>query len=329
MDRRRRSLAGIFVIVGLLCLGGLTRQTRAAQADVPYLTGRVVDLADIIDADIRGRIAEQLREHERTTTNQIVVLTVPSLESTDVETYADTVFKAWKLGAKGRDNGVLFVIAPKDRKMRIEVGYGLEGTLTDATCGRIIRDVITPRFRDEQYGPGIEAGVTAAIGVLTGQGALPEPSTDGASTSTPADLEHGIEGPWYVKVLLGAFVFGIIGLFTVVGLMTPGVGWFLYVFLIPFWAVFPMVVIGAKPALALLAVYVIGFPITKLRLKRMPWYGRVASDLRTKGSSSIGGFTITSSGSSSSGGWSSFGGGGGGFSGGGGCSGGGGASGSW
>jgi uncharacterized protein len=119
------------------------------------------------------------------------------------------------------------------------------------------------------------------------------------------------------------FAFTIIGMFTVIGVMTPGAGWFLYVFLIPFWAMFPMFIIGPTPALGLLATYLIGFPIAKLSVRNKPWYLKAAQDLKTKGSANIGGFVTLTGGAS---GFSSSGGG---FSGGGGSSGGGGASGSW
>src|SRR6185295_20327479 len=132
--------------------------------------------------------------------------------------------------------------------------------------------------------------------------------------------------PWPMRILLGAFIFGIIGLFTFLGVMTPGMGWFLYFFLIPFWAMFPIIVLGVKGALILLGIYVVGFPIAKLIVSRQPWYLKAAHDMKTKGSTTIGGMVVSSGGSSSSGGFSS---GGGGFSGGGGSSGGGGASGSW
>ena len=108
--------------------------------------------------------------------------------------------------------------------------------------------------------------------------------------------------------------------------MTPGMGWFLYFFLIPFWAMFPIIVLGVKGALVLLGIYVVGFPIAKLIVSRQEWYLKAAKDMKTKGTTTIGGMVVTSGGSSSSGGFSS---GGGGFSGGGGSSGGGGASGSW
>jgi uncharacterized protein len=131
--------------------------------------------------------------------------------------------------------------------------------------------------------------------------------------------------PWPVRILLACFIFGIIGLFTFFGIVTPGAGWFLYFFLIPFWAMFPIVILGVRGALALLIVYLAGFPIAKLALSRTDWYAKARREIKAKGSTTIGGFTV---GSGSSGGWSS-GSSGGGFSGGGGSSGGGGASGSW
>jgi len=128
--------------------------------------------------------------------------------------------------------------------------------------------------------------------------------------------------PWPQRILFSLFVFTIIGLFTVIGIVTPGVGWFLYVFLIPFWSMFPLMLIGPTPTLVLVAAYLIGYPVAKLRLAHTAWYRKAAIDLKTKGTATLGGFAVVSSGG---GGFSS----GGGFSGGGGSSGGGGASGSW
>ena len=114
-------------------------------------------------------------------------------------------------------------------------------------------------------------------------------------------------------------------MFTVMGILTPGIGWFLYLFLIPFWAIFPMVVVGSTGALYLLGTYLVGFPIVKLIVSRQPWYAKAKRDLKTKGRARIGGFTLNSGSSS----WSSGSSYDGGFSGGGGSSGGGGASGTW
>jgi uncharacterized protein len=133
--------------------------------------------------------------------------------------------------------------------------------------------------------------------------------------------------PLHEKVLMGAFIFGIMGLFTFIGIITPGVGWFLYFFLVPFWAMFPVMIFGSGTTFYILITYLIGFPVAKLLVSRSGRYRQAMEDLKKKGHASIGGFSVGRGGGWSSGGsWSS---GGGGFSGGGGSSGGGGASGSW
>jgi uncharacterized protein len=309
------------VLGGAFILASLT----AAATDVPFLTGRVTDNADILSASMRESLTERIKAHEDRTGNQIAVLTVPSLEGESIEEYAEAVFKEWKLGQKGKDNGILIIVAPQDHRMRIEVGYGLEGTLPDSLAGSIIRNAMTPRFKTGDYDDGIEAGVSAVITVLE-NGKAPE--FDSASGNKPkTSFLSGIEEPdlpLTERILFGAFIFGIIGLFTVIGVMTPGVGWFLYFFLIPFWAMFPIIVVGTSGALTLLVIYLIVYPVAKLLLRNSNWYQKAATDLRTKGQASIGGFSITSGGS-----WSSGSSGSSGFSGGGGSSGGGGASGSW
>src|SRR5262249_40346780 len=139
--------------------------------DVPYLTGRVVDNAEILKPAIRERVAALAKGHEDKTTDQIAVLTIPTLGGESVEEFATRVFEAWKLGQKGKDNGVLVVVAPQDRKMRIEVGYGLEGTLPDVVASRIIRNVMTPAFKSGDFDRGIEDGVAAIVAQLEGQSA--------------------------------------------------------------------------------------------------------------------------------------------------------------
>jgi len=298
-------------------------------ADIPYLTGRVNDNARIMSEATRNSLSEKLKEHEVRTTNQVVILTVPSLENESIEDYAYKVFNDWKLGQKDKDNGILFVVVPDERRMRIEVGYGLEGTLPDILAGRIIQNIIAPRFREGDYDTGITEGVNAVITIL--EGADPAivdglAETSGSpETSNFADLESP-DMPLGMRILLGAFIFGIIGLFTILGILTPGFGWFMYLFLIPFWAMFPVVIVGTKGALVCFFTYLIVYPAAKLYLKHTPWYEKAQADLKTKGKASIGGFTFTSGGSGGSG---SSGSSGGGFSGGGGSSGGGGASGSW
>ncbi len=313
----------------LLLVASCTLAVAARATDVPYLTGRVVDNAEIITPATRTAIDELLKKHEAATTDQIAVLTTRSLGDDSIEQYAQAVFGAWKLGQKGKDNGVLVIVAPTEHKMRIEVGYGLEGTLPDVIASRIIRDIMTPAFKAGDYDNGIEHGVAAIVAQLEGRG-----DALGLASAQPAAAPHAVmhlsgpsnsDMPWPMRILMGCFVFTIIGLFTVVGVMTPGMGWFLYVFLIPFWAMFPLFIIGEYPTLAVLATYVIGFPIAKLIVGRQPWYAKAAADLKRTGHATVGGMVISSGGSSGS----FSGGGGGGFSGGGGSSGGGGASGGW
>ena len=272
----------------------------APAADVPFLTGRVVDNAEILKSATRESISARLKAHEQATTNQIAVLTIPTIGDESIEEFAVKVFESWKLGQKGKDNGVLLVVAPKDRKLRIEVGYGLEGTLTDAVASRIIRNVITPQFKAGDFDKGIAEGVDAIIATLEGKpaGANAAPAASEASS----EFLH-FSGPplgWPERILLGGFIFGILGLFTFVGVMTPGMGWFLYVFLIPFWSMFPIMIVGTRGALTLLGIYVVGYPIAKLIIGRTDWYAKAAQDLKSKGTASVGGFTFSSGASSGS-----------------------------
>lgn len=317
----KRALAAVLLP---FCL--LAPASAGAQVDVPYLSGRIVDQAAILSAAARDRIAAMLKAHEDATGNQIAVLTVATLEGESVEDYSVRVFEDWKLGQPDRDNGVLVLVVPRDRRMRIEVGYGLEGALTDAAASRVIRDLMTPRFREGNFDVGIEAGVTGVIQILEGR----QPTDPESDWAAPAQSAAGFhveapDMPVAERILIGLFVFGIIGLFTFIGLVTPGgMGWFLYVFLIPFWSMFPMALFGSSAALGIVGAYGIGYPLLKLLIMRMPWYRKAREDIKAKGFANIGGMTIRPGGGSS-GGFSS----GGGFSGGGGRSGGGGSSGSW
>ncbi len=309
-------------------LFALPLAAHAQRADVPYLSGYVVDHAEIIKADTRRRLAELLRAHEQKTTNQVAVLTVPTIHGESVEEYAVRVFEQWKLGRKGKDNGVLIVVVPQDRRMRIEVGYGLEGTLTDAAASRIIRDVMTPRFRQGDYDGGIAQGVAAVLAQLEGRTAAAGADSRPQGQARQSEFFKPPSMPLHEKILTGAFIFGIIGLFTFLGIVTPGMGWFLYFFLIPFWAMFPVMIFGSGVTFYILIAYLIGFPIAKLLVSRTEAYRKAMEDLKKKGHATIGGFTVGRGGGWSSGG-GSWGSGGGGFSGGGGSSGGGGASGRW
>lgn len=140
----------------------------AAQS-FPELTGRVVDQANILPPPSEAKLSKMLEVHERETSNQVVVVTVPDLQGQTIEDYGVALGRHWGIGSEDRDNGVLLIVAPDDRKVRIEVGYGLEGALTDATAHRIIQKEILPRFRDGAMGEGIEAGTLAILQSIEGE----------------------------------------------------------------------------------------------------------------------------------------------------------------
>jgi uncharacterized protein len=135
--------------------------------DFPALTGRIVDQANIIPAETRSTIEPKLVDLEAKSGIQFVVATVATLEGQEIEPYANELFRSWKLGEKTKNNGVLLLVAPKERRVRIEVGYGLEGTLTDALSKIIITNAITPRFKTGDFGGGILRGIDDVITVLT------------------------------------------------------------------------------------------------------------------------------------------------------------------
>src|SRR6478609_4544842 len=139
----------------------------AVALTFPALTGRIVDQANVIPAETRSTIEPKLADLEAKSGIQLVVATVNSLEGQEIEPYANALFRQWKLGEKAKNNGVLLLVAPKERRVRIEVGYGLEGTLTDALGKVIITNAITPQFKAGDFGAGISRGVDDIITVLT------------------------------------------------------------------------------------------------------------------------------------------------------------------
>jgi uncharacterized protein len=149
----------------------------AHALDVPPLADRRVhDSANVLSPQLEAQLDEQLKAYEGATGHQLAVLIVPSLEGEAIEDYTIRVVESWQLGKKGKDDGVLLFVAVQDRKIRIEVGYGLEGELTDALTGRIIRDVMAPAFRQGDLGFGISRAVSAISAATGGSGEpLPPP----------------------------------------------------------------------------------------------------------------------------------------------------------
>ena len=179
----------------------LSLSTIAFALDVPPLTGRIVDLVHLLPSDETASLSAELAEHERRTGNQIAVLTLPSLEGESLEEFSHRVSTTWKLGRKGTDNGVLLLVVPGERRIRIEVGYGLEGTLTDAKSSQIIRREIVPRFKSGDFPGGIAAGLKAIMGTIEGTYALPAETGD----------KSGQNSPWesvLIAIVIGALVGG-------------------------------------------------------------------------------------------------------------------------
>jgi uncharacterized protein len=175
----------------------LAAAALAAEPVFPALTGRVVDDAGILSANTRSRLDASLAAHEQQTGQQLVVVTLKSLQGYAIEDFGYQLGRRWGIGQKGRDNGALLIVAPHERKVRIEVGYGLEGTLTDAQSRIIIEQVILPQFRRGDFNAGVSDGAAAILRVLGGA------PLDGAVTHgrTVANAPP----PWVFFVFLALF----------------------------------------------------------------------------------------------------------------------------
>ncbi|RFB78431.1 TPM domain-containing protein [Methylovirgula sp. 4M-Z18] len=149
-----------------LCFVVFTGVALAATS-FPTLTGRVVDNAHILDASTQAQLTSKLKDLEDKSGIQLVVATVPSLQGQDIAPFANDLFRTWKLGEARQNNGVLLLVAPSERKVRIEVGYGLEGTLTDALSSVIIANAIVPNFKSGDFAGGVSRGIDEIIAVLT------------------------------------------------------------------------------------------------------------------------------------------------------------------
>lgn len=169
----------------------------AAALDIPKLQARVTDLAGLLAPEQASALEAKLKNLEETDSTQIAVLIIPSLEGEALEDYSERVATAWRLGQKGRDNGALLLLAMKERRVRIEVGYGLEPKLTDALSRRIIQNELGPRFREHAYYEGIDAAVTAMIQVVRGSY---QPSSAPSRTSSRGG-SSGRSFEWLVFLL--------------------------------------------------------------------------------------------------------------------------------
>ncbi|MFB3132547.1 MAG: YgcG family protein, partial [Rhodothermales bacterium] len=191
------SLLFRIILIGLLW-GSLAARV-SAQETVSALTDRITDQADLLSAQTEQTLTTLLAAHEEATTNQVVVLTVPSLQGIPIENFALQVAEATGLGTAEKDNGVLLVVAVEDRKVRIEVGYGLEGVLPDVIASRIIREQIVPHFRDGAYERGIELGVLAVLKRLESQAEPADAPSDVVveETAPVAETSPSFQFEWW------------------------------------------------------------------------------------------------------------------------------------
>ena len=287
------------MIFGLSLVLMLTIVGTLMALDVPALKGHVNDYATMLSPTSQRQLEAVLTEFEHKESTQIVVLTIDSLKGDSLEDFSIRVADAWKIGQADADNGAILLIAKNDRKIRIEVGYGLEGSLTDLMAGRIIRDVIAPRFKMGRFDQGITEGVAAMVGVVRGEF---------SSATLPKRPQHSQKGGAL------AAVFGIFFLINVLGRTNRALGATAGAILFPiagtlFFGLGPLLVLGLIP---------VGLVVGLL----LSLFGGVPSHV--VGRSHLGGGYWGGGGFGGGGGFSS-----GGFSGGGGGFGGGGASGGW
>lgn len=293
------------IVLAALVLGFMP--TVASALEVPALSGRVNDYAGIISPEAEARIEQTLAALERDKGAQVAVLTIDSLDGESLEEYSLRVAETWKLGRAEQDDGALLFIAKNDRKMRLEVGYGLEPYLSDVMSRRILDQILRPSFRAGDFDGGIERAVGAIDGLIRGTSTLPAPEPNPFEGDLPTRM-FGLL--WFLFLM--PFVLVVLG--------TNPFQWFLYLFLIPFVFVGGLTLVGPNASPVFVATWLIGAPIVwsffgRRRKKQKP-------GARRRGAGWSGGS------------WSSGGGGfsssrGGGFSGGGGSFGGGGSSSSW
>ncbi len=297
----------LFVAVIVLTEPFITAKPSAAL-EVPPLHGRVNDLAGILSPTDTSNLEQKLAAIETETTNQIGILIIPSLNGDSLEEFSIRVARTWALGQKDRNNGVLIFMSVQDRAVRIEVGYGLEGALTDAQSSYIIRNIMVPAFRQQQYAEGFSRAVDAIAAAIAGEFK--------AEPQTPNEGPRFDPGIAIFLSILFLTLFTIVRSFQplVSGLVGAGLG-----FLNALWLFHP----------ASLPIYFL-FSLIGFIFAIVFYYMNASSFVSHRGR----GPTFWSGGSRGIGGWGGlggggFGGGGGGFSGGGGSFGGGGASGRW
>ncbi|MGB3549128.1 MAG: TPM domain-containing protein [Candidatus Binatus sp.] len=185
----------------LILLLILASPALASEPKFPPLTGRVVDDAGVLSVSTQSELTGMLAAHERATGEQVVVVTLPSLQGYTIEDFGYQLGRHWGIGQKAKNNGVLLIVAPKEHKVRIEVGYGLEGTLTDATSRTIIESDILPSFKRGDFNAGVLAGTTSILKVLGGNESV-QPSAD---SNAPIDA-NDLVPDWFILLALAVWI---------------------------------------------------------------------------------------------------------------------------
>ena len=263
-----------------------------ALVAVPQLTGRVVDQTGTLTGGDIAQLTRTLADLERRKGSQIAVLIVPTTDGEAIEQFSLRVAEAWKIGRKRVDDGALLVVAKNDRRLRIEVGYGLEGVLTDVTTKRIIDEVITPRFKGGDFAGGISDGVSRMIGLIDGE-KLPAPEPPHWDNRPSINFDHFDPFWLFFAFVVGSILRGVLG--RLLGSLAAGafVTWLA-------WLLFG--VFSVALAAGVLAFLIAMFIDLTSSGRGRGWSGG--------SSSSTGGWSSSSSSGSFSGGGGSFGGGG-------------------
>lgn len=244
-----------------------------AEVAVPPLKARVTDLTATLSREQQARLEQELQDFEAKRGSQLAVLIVPTAQPETIEQYGIRVVDSWKLGRKGVDDGALLLIAKNDRSLRIEVGYGLEGALNDATAKRIVNEIIVPRFKAGDFYGGIEAGIQSIIKVIGGE-SLPPPKRSRSSSSNFNNIEPFLFVGFMLVIVVGGVLRAVFGRFaaaTLIGIVAGLLAWLII-----------------APLVVAIIVGVIGFLFTLLSGGR-GWYGGIGG--YTSGGFGGGGFS--------------------------------------
>ena len=193
----------LFILALLLTLTGFAPVMAQQDVPVPQLTARVTDTTGTLSPDQKQALETKLQALEEKKGAQVFVLMVPTVQPDTVESYSRRVFDQWKVGRARVDDGILFLVAKNDRRMRLEVGYGLEGAVPDALASRIINDYVAPHFKTNDYAGGVNAGVTALVSLIENE-ALPAPEKRSAAGS--GQLDEGLFGALGPMLMFGFFL---------------------------------------------------------------------------------------------------------------------------